>query len=112
VSNIEQTAISTQIYCGATPQLLRALAVPMDIQKILAELHEQRDQVTAVIEALETIAFQHKPRRGRPPKWLTVNRIATSKNGSNGFLNGSLPLPPPKNGARNSTFEATSGTPD
>jgi len=84
----------------------------MDIQKILAELREQRDQVTAVIEALEKISFQQKPRRGPPPKWSTVNRIDASKNGSNGFLNGSLPFAPPKNGARNSTFKATSGTPD
>jgi hypothetical protein len=81
----------------------------MDIQKILAELREQRDQVAAVIEALEKIAFQQKPRRGRPPKWLTVNRINASQNGSNGFLNGSLPVAPPRNGVVNSTLKASNG---
>ena len=81
----------------------------MDIQKILAELREQRDQVAAVIEALEKISFQQQPRRGRPPKWLTVNCINASKNGSNGVLNGSIPLAPPRTAARDSTLKATSG---
>jgi hypothetical protein len=82
---------------------------PMDIQKILAELREQRDQVAAVIEALERISFQQKPRRGRPPKWLTVNRINASRNGNHVFLNGSVPLIPQKTVARNATFKATGG---
>jgi hypothetical protein len=81
----------------------------MDIQKILAELREHRDQVAAAIEALEGISSQQKPRRGRPPKWLTMNRINASKNGSNGFLNGSLPLAPPRNGVVNSTSKASNG---
>lgn len=71
----------------------------MDIQKILAELREQRDQVAAVIEALEKISYQQAPRRGRPPKWLAVNRIDASKNGSNGSVNG--------HAAGNSTLAAT-----
>jgi len=81
----------------------------MDIQKILAGLREQRDQVAAVIEALEQISFQQKPRRGRPPKWVTVNRINASTNGSHGFLNGALPLALPRNTTQNSTFKAASG---
>jgi len=81
----------------------------MDIQKILAELREQRDQVTAVIDALERISFEQKPRRGRPPKWLTVNRIIASQNRSNGLVNGSLPLAPPRNGVVNSTLKASNG---
>jgi hypothetical protein len=72
----------------------------MDIQKILADLREQRDQVAAVIEALERISFLPTPRRGRPPKWLTLNRINASKNGSNGSVNGSAGI---------STFAATNG---
>ena len=81
----------------------------MDIQKILAELREQRDQVAAVIEALERIAYQQAPRRGRPPKWLTVNGISATENGTNGTLNGSHPLAGPRKAA--STFAAASGTP-
>jgi len=68
----------------------------MDIQKILAGLREQRDQVSAVIEALEKISDTQTPRRGRPPKWLTLNRIEASKNGVNGSMNGSFHLPAPK----------------
>ena len=36
----------------------------MDIQKILAELREQRDQVAAVIEALEKDRFPAKAPKG------------------------------------------------
>ena len=81
----------------------------MDIQKILADLREQRDQVATVIEALERISYQQTPRRGRPPKWLTVNRVKAANNGSNGSVNGSLPLALSKHAARNSTFAVTSG---
>ena len=56
----------------------------MDIQKILVDLRQQRDQVAAVIEALERISHQQTPRRGRPPKWLIANRINASRNGGNG----------------------------
>jgi hypothetical protein len=80
----------------------------MDIQRILAELREQRDQVAAVIEALERISYQQTPRRGRPPKWLAVTRINASKNGSNGSANGSLPSATSRKTARNSTFAAAS----
>jgi hypothetical protein len=99
VSNIEQTAISTQIYPIASAD--------MDIQKILTDLRERRDQIDAVIEALKSIAQQQAPRRGRPPKWLTVKRIHASKNGTNGSVNGALHLPTPRKSASNSTFAAT-----
>jgi hypothetical protein len=68
----------------------------MDIQKILAELREQRDQVAAVIEALEKIAYQQAPRRGRPPKWLTVEHTNGSENGTNGLANGSRAVATPR----------------
>jgi hypothetical protein len=67
----------------------------MDIQKILTDLRRQRDSVDAVIEALQTIAGQEAPRRGRPPKWLAVNRIRASRNGTNGAVNRDLHLPAP-----------------
>jgi hypothetical protein len=81
----------------------------MDIQKILAELREQRDQVAAVIAALEEMVYQQAPRRGRPPKWLTANRINAPKNGTNGSVNGSHPLATPRKPA--STFAAANGSP-
>lgn len=90
-------------------RIVERLNGQMDIQKILTELREQRDLVAAVIEALERISFQQKPRRGRPPKWVTVNRIDASNNRSHGFLNGSIPLAPPNNAARNTTFKAANG---
>ena len=83
----------------------------MDIQKILAGLREQRDQVSAVIEALEKISDTQTPRRGRPPKWLTLNRIQASKNGVNGSMNGSLPLPAASKSASGSRFAATNRGP-
>jgi hypothetical protein len=83
----------------------------MDIQKILAGLREQRDQVSAVIEALEKISDTQTPRRGRPPKWLTLNRIQASKNGVNGSMNRSPHLPAPKKSGGNSTFAATNRGP-
>jgi hypothetical protein len=81
----------------------------MDIQKILAELREQRDQVAAVIEALEKISYRQTPRRGRPPKWLALSRIDVPKNGSNGSVNGSLSSVTQGKAVRDSTFAATSG---
>lgn len=81
----------------------------MDIQKILADLREQRGQVAAVIEALERISYRQTPRRGRPPKWLALSRINVPKNGSNGSVNGSLSSATSGKAARNSTFAAASG---
>jgi hypothetical protein len=53
----------------------------MDIQKILAGLREEREQIEDAIAALERIARQRAPRRGRPPKWLTVaSKTAASAN--------------------------------
>jgi hypothetical protein len=80
----------------------------MDIQKILADLREQRELVDAVIEALQRIEQQQTRRRGRPPKWLTVNRMQTSKNGANGSMNGTSDLPIQDKSAKDLTLAATS----
>ena len=69
---------------------------------------EQRDQVDLVIEALESIVRQQTPRRCRPPKWLTVNRINALKNGTSGLANGSPTLAALRKPANNS-IRATSG---
>ena len=82
----------------------------MDIQKILADLRERRDQVDAVIGALKPIYWQQQTRRrGRPPKWLTGNRITASKHGTNGSARQRLPLALSKKGALHSTFAAALG---
>jgi hypothetical protein len=81
----------------------------MDIQKILAELRQQRDQISAVIEALGRIAYQQAPRRGRPPKWLAMNGISETKNGTNSAVNGSHPLAPQRKPAP--AFAAANGMP-
>jgi len=46
----------------------------MDIHKIIADLRKQRDGVEEAIMAIEKIARQQSPQRGRPPKWLAANR--------------------------------------
>jgi hypothetical protein len=42
----------------------------MDITKMLAELHEERDHVDQAILVLSRLATGATKRRGRPPKWL------------------------------------------
>ena len=49
----------------------RAIIVPMDITKMLAELKQEREAVTQAILVLERIALGQGKRRGRPPKWMT-----------------------------------------
>lgn len=78
----------------------------MDIQKILAELREQRDQIAAVINAVERISFQQTPRRGRPPKWLREGRVRASENGTNGLANGSRASATPRRSAAIPMFAA------
>ena len=41
----------------------------MDLDKLIAELKQERDSLLAAIAALEQLAAGGK-RRGRPPKWL------------------------------------------
>jgi hypothetical protein len=50
----------------------------MDIQKIIADFREQLRCVEQAIVALEKIARQQSPRRGRPPKWLSDAAKTTS----------------------------------
>lgn len=41
----------------------------MEIQRIIAELREERARLDEAISALEKVALTQKPRRGRPPAW-------------------------------------------
>lgn len=43
----------------------------MDIEKMIAELRAERQQVEQAILVLERIALGQGKRRGRPPKWMT-----------------------------------------
>lgn len=48
----------------------------MDILKIIAELREERARIDEAILTLEKLALQQMPRRGRPPAWTRVHRLA------------------------------------
>ena len=43
----------------------------MEVQKILAELHQERDQIDEAILSLERLASGRHRGRGRPPKWMS-----------------------------------------
>jgi hypothetical protein len=43
----------------------------MDLENILKQLRDKRDQLDVTIRALELAAIGAPKRRGRPPKWMT-----------------------------------------
>jgi len=51
----------------------------MDILRIIAELREERTRIDEAIVALEKIALQQKPRRGRPPGWTREHTLASQE---------------------------------
>jgi hypothetical protein len=44
----------------------------MDVNKILGELREEREQIEEAILSLERLARGRGRRRGRPPAWLAL----------------------------------------
>jgi hypothetical protein len=44
----------------------------MEIEKMLAELRAERDQLAEAIITLERLAVGRGKRRGRPPAWMTA----------------------------------------
>jgi hypothetical protein len=44
----------------------------MEIQKMLADLRAERDQLAEAILVLERLAVGRGKRRGRPPAWMTA----------------------------------------
>ncbi|HYM10687.1 MAG TPA: hypothetical protein VEU62_08140 [Bryobacterales bacterium] len=60
----------------------------MDVNKILVELRQERQQIEEAIISLERLARGRGRRRGRPPAWLALatekrrGRPPGSKNGS------------------------------
>ncbi len=65
----------------------------MDVNKILVDLREERQQIEEAIITLERLARGRGRRRGRPPAWLSAamtrgrGRPAGSKNGRAGAKN-------------------------
>jgi ABC-type transporter Mla subunit MlaD len=53
----------------------------MDVQKMLAELRQEREQIEEAIITLERLARGRGKRRGRPPAWMTAakKRIKTEE---------------------------------
>ncbi len=54
----------------------------MDINKMLADLRTERDQISEAILVLERLSVGQGKRRGRPPKWLTQVKRRGSPKGS------------------------------
>ncbi|MBI4906405.1 MAG: hypothetical protein HY820_22435 [Acidobacteria bacterium] len=48
----------------------------MDVNKMLQELREEREQIDEAILTLERLARGRGKRRGRPPTWLAEMRKA------------------------------------
>ena len=54
----------------------------MDLEKVLAQLHQELEQLDAAILSLERLQTE-APRRGRPPKALAeIRKSVKSKRGS------------------------------
>jgi hypothetical protein len=51
----------------------------MNVEKVIAELREERACLDEVIISLEKLQSRRTPRRGRPPSWLTVSPTNASK---------------------------------
>ena len=51
----------------------------MNLNKILAELRQEREQIDEAIVSLERLAAGSGPRRGRPPRWLQAHKSTSSR---------------------------------
>ena len=51
----------------------------MDVNKMLAELRQEREQIEEAIIILERLARGRGKRRGRPPLWMTAPSAAPAK---------------------------------
>ena len=57
----------------------------MDINKMLAELRQEREQIEEAIVVLERLARGRGKRRGRPPAWMTqLTTTSTKKKATKG----------------------------
>jgi hypothetical protein len=90
VENVRHKAASTNRVSIATyikfvtADPLSRYAGKMDINKMLADLRTERDQISEAIVVLERLTIGQGKRRGRPPKWLTeVKRRGRPKGSKN-----------------------------
>jgi hypothetical protein len=61
----------------------------VDLNRIIAELKNERDVLAAAIESLERLVTGRGRKRGRPPKWLSERGEGTQP--SNANASGTLP---------------------
>jgi hypothetical protein len=50
----------------------------MDLLKMITELRAERAGIDDALVVLERLARSHGKRRGRPPNWMLVQRVASS----------------------------------
>jgi hypothetical protein len=53
----------------------------MDVNKMLAELRQEREQIEEAIIILERLARGRGKRRGRPPLWMTTAAAPAKRRG-------------------------------
>jgi hypothetical protein len=49
----------------------------MDLDRILEEMHAERERLDVSIRAIEMFAAAGPKRRGRPPKWMTQSPVVS-----------------------------------
>ena len=65
-STFGHTVLNNEVFI---PML--SFGVAMDLTKVLAELHQEREHIDEAIQAFSLLAANSK-RRGRPPAWLAA----------------------------------------
>jgi hypothetical protein len=60
----------------------------VNVQKVIAELREERACLDEALIGLERLLSIRTPRRGRPPSWMTASGVSALKklNTANGII--------------------------
>jgi hypothetical protein len=70
---IRNTSVPRQLVReGSKPAAGLRYSGNMDINKMLAEIRQERDQLDEAIAVLERLAAGQGKRRGRPPRWMKL----------------------------------------
>ena len=59
----------------------------LDLDKVVASLRQQYQEITKVIRILESLVDMGERRRGRPPRWLTALKRGDKGSGSQQKVN-------------------------
>jgi hypothetical protein len=59
----------------------------LDLDKVVASLRQQYQEITKVIRILESLVDMGERRRGRPPRWLTALKRGDTGSGSQQKVN-------------------------